>query len=393
MNSVSNNQNSIRSLVKTGGGDMKILQSYLALIILGYFTIKIIYGGFFKFYPDKYYYRNVDINTNEKDSNDKTEKVTMNAFMPGLWNNEITDFVSCIILLGITYVFANIQSRKMFDVNGMVDSTLIIGYVIGLLFPIFYQGMKDNCRLNLKDQCTQHNMGILVISLIMIGVLLFINMKSSGQDSKNSTFIYVMAIVLLIIGLYYTRKMSKTYVQVNYYKSKDTKCSMKNTGYVFTSGDQMLITPAFASWILLFFFVIEPQNEGLKKFINFVFGLLLGIFVSSMSYYGIDYFLIKVGEKSCSSPDECKLVDMPRPPEDTKTTDVTISESGRVTIRDIFKFPHLNKRGYLTDFSGLSGVGDVKKNIVLERFKVFLIILIVLMLVFLLYKYMQQQKK
>ena len=392
MNSVSNvNQNSIKSLVKSGGGDMKILQSYLALIILGYFTIKIIYGGFFRFYPDKYYYRNVDINTNENTSG-ITEKVTLNAFMPGLWNNEMTDFVSCIILLGVTYVFANIQSRKMFDANGMVDSTLIIGYLIGLLFPIFYQGMKDNCRLNLKDQCTQHNMGILITSLIMIGILLFINTKSSGQDSKNSTFIYVMAIILLIIGLYFTRKMSKTYAKVNYYKTKDTKCTMKNTGYVFTSGDQMLITPAFASWILLFFFVIEPQNEGLKKFINFVFGLLLGVFVSSMSYYGIDYFLIKVGEKSCSDASECSLVDMPRPPEDTKTTDVTITESGRVTIRDIFKFPYLNQRGYLSDFSGLSGVGEVKKNIALERFKVFLIILIVFMLIFLGYKYLQQKK-
>ena len=273
----SNNVNSVSRLVKNGGSETKVLQSFLSLLILGYFGIKIVYGGFFHFYPDKYYYRNVDINTNENTSG-ITEKVTLNAFMPGLWNNEMTDFVSCIILLGVTYVFANIQSRKMFDANGMVDSTLIIGYLIGLLFPIFYQGMKDNCRLNLKDQCTQHNMGILITSLIMIGILLFINTKSSGQDSKNSTFIYVMAIILLIIGLYFTRKMSKTYAKVNYYKTKDTKCTMKNTGYVFTSGDQMLITPAFASWILLFFFVIEPQNEGLKKFINFVFGLLLGVF-------------------------------------------------------------------------------------------------------------------
>ncbi len=393
MNSVSNiNQNSIKNLVKSGGGDMKILQSYLALIILGYFTIKIIYGGFFRFYPDKYYYRNVDINTNEQIASGITEKVTLNAFMPGLWNNEMTDFVSCIILLGITYVFSNIQSRKMFDANGMVDSTLIMGYIIGLLFPIFYQGMKDNCRLNLKDQCSQHNIGILVISIIMIGILLFINTKSSGEESKNSTYIYVTAIVLLIIGLYFTRKMSKTYAKVNYYKTTDTKCTMKKTGYVFTSGDQMLITPSFASWILLFFFVIEPQNEGLKKFINFVFGLLLGIFVSSMSYYGIDYFLIKVGEKSCSDAGECSLVDMPRPPEDTKTTDVTITESGRVTIRDIFKFPNLNERGYLSNFSGLSGITEGTKNIVLERFKVFLIILIVFMLVFLGYKYLQQKK-
>lgn len=389
-----NNQNSIKGLIKSGGGDMKILQSYLALIILGYFTIKIIYGGFFRFYPDKYYYRNVDINTNEDISglSGVTQKITMNAFMPGLWNNEMTDFVSCLILLGVTYVFANVQSRKMFDVNGMVDSTLIMGYVFGLLFPIFYQGMKDNCRLNLKDQCSQHNISILVTSIIMIGILLFINMKSSGSENKSSTFIYVMAIILLIVGLYYTRKMSKTYAQVNYYKTKDTKCSTKNTGYIFTSGDQMLITPAFASWVLLFFFVIEPESEGFKKFINFVFGLLMGIFVSSMSYYGIDYFLIKVGEKSCSSPDECKLVDMPRPPEDTKTTDVTIAESGRVYIRDIFKFPNLNQRGYLSDFSGLSGIGEVKNNIVLERFKVFLIVLIVFMLIFLGYKYIQQRK-
>ena len=35
-----------------------ILQRFFSIVIIGYFGIKIIYGLFFGFYPQKYYYRN-----------------------------------------------------------------------------------------------------------------------------------------------------------------------------------------------------------------------------------------------------------------------------------------------------------------------------------------------
>ena len=328
----SNNVNSVSRLVKNGGSETKVLQSFLSLLILGYFGIKIVYGGFFHFYPDKYYYRSVDIQTNESGelSGSNTEKIALNSFMPGMWNNEITDFVSFMILAGIIFVFTHVPSQNIFQSGGMVDSLFVIGFLIGLTFPVFYQNIKNSCQMGVENQCTKHNSIVLVMSIVILIILIFIQQNVSGKDSKSNYFIYLTAITLLIIGLFYTRKLSKTYQKVTYYKNNEDKCTYKNTGYVYSSGDQLLITPAFASWILLFFFGVEPSNASLLKFVHFLFGMLFGIFTSSMSYYGIDYFLMKVGEKSCNSVEECKLKDMPRPPEDTKTADANETVSSNI---------------------------------------------------------------
>ncbi len=357
--------------VSGGNGEMKILQSFLALVILGYFGIKIIYGGFFQFYPDKYYYRSVDIQTSEKDDMDNTKKIALNSFMPGIWNSEMTDFVSCIILIGIVYVFTNISSRQMFQGGGYVAPSVIIGYLIGLGFPVFYQSVR-NCRFDTIDKCSQQNYGILGITAFIILILLGLNARYPTEN-KMSYFIYACSILLLIVGLLITKKLSKTYQQVTYYKNQDDKCTYKQTGYLFSSGDQILITPAFASWVLLFFFTIEPQQNSVRQFIYFLFGFLLGIFVSSMSYFGIDYFLVKLGEKSCNSVDECYLKDMPRPPADVKTTDTDFStvtsEEGEVMVK---------------------GPVDVPKNMMIM--KTVMIVFIVLMMIYFIYLAIAKKK-
>ena len=38
------------------------------------------------------------------------------------------------------------------------------------------------------------------------------------------------------------------------------------------------------------------------------FGIILGVFVSAISYYGIEYFLIKQPIKQCNSASECNTV-------------------------------------------------------------------------------------
>jgi hypothetical protein len=364
--------NNVKGMVKMqnmgGGGEMQNIQSFLALVILGYFGIKIVFGGFFGFYPDKYYYRSVDIQTNEgSDDMTNTKKIALNAFMPGIWNNEMTDFVSCIILTGLVYVFTNISSRQMFGAGGLVAPALTIGYIIGLTFPTFYTSMKWNCHVDLKDKCTQHNWVIGILGAIIILALTVVN-ASYPTENKSSYFIYLTAIVLLLMGLFFTRKFSKTYQQVSYYKNTEDKCTYKNTGYIFSSGDEVLITPAFMSWVLLFFFVIEPQSDGMKQFVYFLFGFLLGIFVSSMSYYGIDYFLIKVGEKTCNSVDECYLKDMPRPPADTQTSDTSVD---------------------IEEISGQEVM--VKPNKQMTAIKTVMITMIILMFVF--FIYMSMRKK
>ena len=131
-----------------------------------------------------------------------------------------------------------------------------------------------------------------------------------------------------------------------------------------------MITPAFASWVLLLFFAIEPTNDMTRKLIYFLFGLLLGVFTSSMSYYGIDYFLIKLPEKSCSSYDECKILDI-----ESQRTDSTItSEEEELGIS-----------------SGTSTKIAIP-NVLLKNTRVFLIFSIIVVLVLFIYMYLTQKK-
>ena len=90
------------------GGDTinptKQLEVFLSIIILGYFGVKIVYGFFFNFYPDKYYYRDINITSNEGGDNSLSENITLNAYIPGMWNNEMTDFVTLVVLAYLVYI-------------------------------------------------------------------------------------------------------------------------------------------------------------------------------------------------------------------------------------------------------------------------------------------------
>jgi hypothetical protein len=342
---------------------------------LGYFGIKIVYAGFFGFYPEKYYYKSVDIQTSE--TNDNTKKIMMNSFMPGLWNNEITDFVTYMVLIGIVYVFTQVQSRKMFSPGGFVDLPLVVGFIIGLTYPILFHQVKFNCEFNIKDKCGQYNLPIFVISFFILLLLGFVNIKYTTQH-KSSYFIYTLGIVLVIIGLYFTRKLSQTLSSVNYYKTNNGSCTSRQNGYVWTSGDQLIITPAFASWVLLLFFAIEPTSDVTRKLIYFLFGLLLGVFTSSMSYYGIDYFLIKLPEKSCSSQQDCQLLDMESTSEE---------EESELTDGNTSTYICTNTPTTTTS----SNSNDKKENSLIKNTRVFLIFSIIVIFMIFIYMYIKQK--
>ena len=375
---MSSNQNNIKNIVsssKMGGSENMILQSFLAMCMLGYFGIKIVYAGFFGFYPEKYYYKSVDIQTSE--TNDNTKKIMMNSFMPGLWNNEMTDFVTYMVLIGIVYVFTQVQSRKMFSPGGFVDLPLVVGFIIGLTYPILFHQVKFNCEFNIKDKCGQYNLPIFVISFFILLLLGFVNIKYTTQH-KSSYFIYTLGIVLVIIGLYFTRKLSQTLSSVNYYKTNNGSCTSRQNGYVWTSGDQLIITPAFASWVLLLFFAIEPTSDVTRKLIYFLFGLLLGVFTSSMSYYGIDYFLIKLPEKSCSSQQDCQLSDM----ESTSEEEESELTDGNTSTSICTNTPTTTTS---------SNSNDKKENSLIKNTRVFLIFSIIVIFMIFIYMYIKQK--
>ena len=106
----------------------KQIQIFLSVIIFGYFGVKIIFGLFFKYYPNKYYYRNIDITTSENSSSSSTTKnIALNAFVPGMWNNEMCDFITTVVLTSIILVFSYNTSSGIFTIDGSAHPAFVSG--------------------------------------------------------------------------------------------------------------------------------------------------------------------------------------------------------------------------------------------------------------------------
>lgn len=289
------------------------LKTYMSTIILGYFGVKIVYGLFFQFYPEKYYYRNVEINTSEKENDsNNTKTIALNAYMPGLWNTEITDFVTTVILAFIIYIYTNMGTRTMIDYNGNLHSGLLVGYIIGLGFPPFLKTITPLLKVDPENNLGRSVLNCLSIGLFVVLLLIIIiaNYVSVGNDFQNTlsytTFIAVL--VLFLFGLFLARKAQQTVGPITYYFSNSESCRIKKNKYVMSSGDLVKVTPVFAVFVLLLLFSYDPKDHGWKYIYIMSFGLLLGVFVSGLSYYGIEYFLIKQPIKQCDTSSECSTI-------------------------------------------------------------------------------------
>ena len=286
------------------------IESFLAIIIIGYFSIKIIYPFFFNYYPEKYYFNNININTNdEKEST--TENITLNAYVPGMWNNEITDFITLVVLSYIIFVFTHFSNKSCIDNNGRMDLYFLIGYIIGLGYPILkniYNQINISYAPYLMDYFNYIVLSIFIIYIIIINYL-SINNENNG---KINYLIFIVAFVLLFFGLIIARKKSNNYSVVNYFYNDGESCSFnkKNnstTGILQSSGDVLKITFPFIVFIILLLFSSEPSEIVNKSIYIFMYGLLLGSLVSSISYYGFEYFLEKKPLRQCNTPKECKI--------------------------------------------------------------------------------------
>lgn len=292
----------------------KKIETFLSIIIIGYFVIKIIYGFFFNFFPQKYYFRNININSNEE-SLQNTQEITLNAYVPGVWNNEITDFISLLVLCYVIYVYTNVSSKNLINEYGNLNLSFLFGYIIGLGYPVFY---SNYIELYNKQQ----NRSILFKYLYLIALLVFIMFivvmnynsanKISSVHSINYT-VYIVTISLLFGGLIIAKKNIKSYNSVTYFYNNGQQCSYAKNGVFQSSGDNINITIPFLVFIILLFFSYEPEEISIKILYIFIYGLLLGILVSGISYYGIEYFLYKQPEKECKDLNECVLKNMPTP--------------------------------------------------------------------------------
>ena len=364
------------------GGDMsnsnikidpnKKIETFLSIIIIGYFIIKIIYGFFFNFFPQKYYFRNININTNEANLQN-TQEITLNAYVPGIWNNEITDFISLLVLCYVIYIYTNVSSKNLINEYGNLNLSFLFGYIIGLGYPVFYSNYID---LYNKQQTKSilFKYLYLVVLLVFIMFILIMNYNSANKISSVHSInymIYIVTISLLFGGLIIAKKNIKNYNSVTYFYNNGQQCSYAKNGVFQSSGDIVNITIPFLVFIILLFFSYEPDEISIKLLYIFVYGLLLGILVSGISYYGIEYFLYKQPEKECKDLNECILKNMPTPIPDEQ-----------IPVDSILKPKNIDSNIKKSINNQLNPINNAK------TMKMFLIILIVLISIYLIYFYL-----
>ena len=425
----------LRKKMMKGGLDNiinKKMQNFLAIIIIGYFGIKIVYSLFFNFYPEKYYYRSIDITTNDKDGFNKgkhgksgkdesseginddnepdkkgslVEKITLNAFVPGVWNSEITDFISLLVLTYIIFVFTNFTEKSCSDENGNLTLSFLTGYLIGLGYPAIkktYHSMmvdQTNAIEQQSSSLTEYSSyGAFFLFIIFI---IIINYKSGNNSgNKINYIIFVVTIVLLIFGLFKTRKISKTLSTVSYNYNNGESCVYnkdtdnkinRNDGIIQTSGDKLKITVPFITFIVLLLFSYEPEEISMKNLYIFMYAILLGILVSGISYYGIEYFLEKTPLKECNNFKDCAIKEMGT----KKMRDILEEEE---IIANKLKLPRENKKSQIkNNLNNLNNLNNERRlnnlndlnNSNIRPLNVILIILLSILTIYLIFYYIK----
>jgi len=298
-------------LLKGGSNEENTIKLFFTIIILGYFGVKIIYAFFFGFYPDKYYNRNIQINSNQSDTT-KIENIVINAYVPGLWNNEISDFITTIILCYIIYIFTSLSTKNFINSNGNLELSFLLGYIIGLGYPPFNTFFINRMTVN-NDPSNKIFLNIYIaIALIFVIFSIIINYSGSTENTNNkeSYITYLMIFFLLIFGLVLSRKITNNYSSVTYFYNNGDDCTFSKNGIIQSSGDKINITVPFLSFIILLLFSYQPSNISMKNLYIFIYALLLGILVSGISYFGIEYFLIKHPQKQCNNIKDCVITDL-----------------------------------------------------------------------------------
>lgn len=363
------------------GGDTinptKQLEVFLSIIILGYFGVKVVYGFFFNFYPDKYYYRDINITSNEGGDNSLSENITLNAYIPGMWNNEMTDFVTLVVLAYLVYIYTNVSGKSFIDQYGNLGLSFIFGYIIGLGYPPIYSNYKKLYENQLKSSSIiKYIYLIVLLAFIMFIVIMNYNSINKLESVHKINYtVYIVVIVLVFFGLILGRKTPNNYSVASYFYNDGQSCSFIKNGVLQTSGDMIKITVPFMVFIMLLLFSYEPSEISMKNLYTFVYGLLLGILVSSISYFGIEYFLQKIPLKQCDSLDECTIKNMPAPVEDTSPQPLDIPSSNVDA--------NLGQSA-LSKLSGLTGTNTNSSTL-----KIIITILIVLIAIYLIYSYLR----
>lgn len=291
-NSNNNSNNGVIDMFSTR------LRTYLIPLIFGYFLIKLFFATF-GIYPKKYYNQTMTINSNDENADKET---VLNAYVPGLWNSELTDFL-VMVMMSLILFFVKGDGQFPLLQGGGINYTLWICFAVGLFLPV----LKTQVYESSVDFDNFYSILIVVIGILIVIYNLIFN---SSASNKGGYAIFVGLIILITVLLYVLKNKGDVFANILYnVRDKNaencTRYDMENIT-VKSSGEEFKLNIIFITWIVLLVF---SYNNGL---INNIFnGLLLGVFVGGVSFIGVQYPIIKTASDFCSSYKECQSKGIP----------------------------------------------------------------------------------
>jgi hypothetical protein len=268
------------------------IKFYLSIIFISYFLVKAIFASF-DYYPDKFYNRSFTIKSNKKGE----YQTAIQSFIPGVWNSELNDLVITLILVIVIFFFKSDTNFPLMG-NSYANFMLWGSFFFGLLIEPFRTIVREEGE-------KEYNLFTFII-LLIIGILFLvttiIGLYSSHNKGKNEFLRYLLYTIVFVITftlLFIFRKKSNSFISLLYNVEKADKESCKSLDStpitVKTSGEKFNPNLAFITFLILLF--IPMVNNS--KLLNVVTGLLLGIFVGSMSFVGIEFPLRREPGEYC----------------------------------------------------------------------------------------------
>ena len=177
----------------SGGGEIFNMKIFIGFGLVIYFIIKAIFSPF-GIYPKKYYNQTITLNTNSDENKDQI----INAYIPGIWNNEMTDLITFIVLAIVIFLLKNKNNLVVY--GSKLNYYLIISAVVACC----YSPLKQN----FSDDPSSLNMFEKIVIPILIGVGFIFNFMSSGSQKTYYLLLYLQdyiyrKIIIQYIKMYY----------------------------------------------------------------------------------------------------------------------------------------------------------------------------------------------
>jgi hypothetical protein len=275
-------------------GSLFNLKTFVGMGLIVYLLLKAIFSPF-GLYPKKYYNQTMTINSNSDNNQDQI----VNAYVPGIWNNEMTDIITFIVLIIVIFLLKSKNNLVVYSNN--VNYYLIISIVIACIYPPLKQNFSDDpSSMNLFEK-------------IFIPLLLAVGFWFNFTTSPNKTYyiIYLGLIIMIFTGLYLSKNNSEVYQDVLYnVSSTDNKSNCTNYDTqeitVKSSGTVFKLTTVF---VLFLSIIALPYNNNIIT--NVVNGVLIGLFTGMMSFYGFQYPFYRTPSDFCKNKTECQTKNIP----------------------------------------------------------------------------------